>query len=100
MLDIAATPPATLQKARCIGLRNGLHHVYIGNVEDPSRQATLCPTCGLRAIGRDGYRITTYELDADGSCKGCGTKLAGVFADKPGKWGPRRQPVEIEPFAA
>ena len=100
MLDTAATPAATLQRARSIGLRNGLHHVYIGNVYDPARQATLCPTCGLRAIGRDGYKITTYELDGEGACKGCGTKMAGVFADRPGHWGPRRLPVEIERFAA
>jgi len=100
MLDVPPTPSATLQKARCIGLKNGLHHVYVGNIKDPARQATLCPTCGLRAIGRDGYKITTYELEADGSCKGCGTKLAGVFAAKPGQWGPRRQPVEIEHYAA
>ena len=100
MLEVAPTPSATLQRARCIALRNGLHHVYVGNVQDPARQATLCPTCGLRCIGRDGYRITTYELDAEGACKGCGTKLAGVFADKPGQWGPRRQPIEIERYAA
>ncbi len=100
MLDVAPTPSATLQRARCIALKNGLHHVYVGNVQDPARQATICPTCGLRCIGRDGYRITTYELEAEGSCKGCGTKLAGVFADKPGQWGPRRQPVEIERYAA
>ena len=86
MLDVAPTPSATLQKARCIGPKNGLRHVYVGNVQDPARQATLCPTCGLRCIGRDGYKITTYELDAEGACKGCGTKLAGVFADKPGQW--------------
>ena len=66
----------------------------------PARQATLCPTCGLRCIGRDGYRITTYELGADGACKGCGTPVAGVFAGKAGSWGPRRQPGEIERYAA
>jgi pyruvate formate lyase activating enzyme len=100
MLETPRTPSATLQKARCIALRAGLHHVYIGNVEDPSRQATLCATCGLRAVGRDGYKVTTYELDTDGTCKGCGTKLAGVFAERPGNWGARRLAVEIEPYAA
>jgi pyruvate formate lyase activating enzyme len=100
MLETPRTPSATLQRARAIALRAGLHHVYIGNVEDPSRQSTPCATCGLRAIGRDGYRITTYELDATGACKGCGTKLAGVFAERPGNWGARRLAVEIEPYAA
>jgi len=100
MLDVQPTPGATLQRARAVALSNGLHHVYIGNVQDPARQATLCPTCGLRLIGRDGYRITTYELDAAGACKGCGTKMPGVFAEKPGNWGARRLPVEIGRYAA
>ena len=58
MLETPPTPPATLQRARSIAIRNGLAHVYVGNVHDPARQATLCPTCGARAIGRDGYTIT------------------------------------------
>ena len=80
MLETAPTPPPTLQKARAIAIRNGLHHVYVGNVHDPARQATLCPACGARAIGRDGYRITAYALDAAGACSSCGTRMAGVFA--------------------
>ena len=64
MLDTPPTPPATLQKARSIAIKNGLAHVYVGNVHDPARQATLCPTCGARVIGRDGYTITAYSLDA------------------------------------
>ena len=90
MLETAPTPPATLQKARAIAIRNGLSHVYVGNVHDPARQATLCPTCGARAIGRDGYTITAYALDASGACISCGTRMAGVFAAKPGAWGARR----------
>ena len=80
MLETAPTPPPTLQKARAIAIRNGLHHVYVGNVHDPARQATLCPACGARAIGRDGYTITAYALDAAGACSSCGTRMAGVFA--------------------
>jgi pyruvate formate lyase activating enzyme len=100
MLDTPPTPLATLQKARAIGIQNGLTHVYIGNVRDPAREATICPTCGARCIGRDRYEITAYELDAEGRCKSCGTKMAGVFADKPGRWGARRLPVAIERYAA
>ncbi len=100
MLDTPPSPPATLQRARAIAVRNGLEHVYVGNVHDPARQATLCPTCGARAIGRDGYTITAYALDAAGACVGCGAKMAGVFAAKPGAWGSRRMAVEIERYAA
>jgi pyruvate formate lyase activating enzyme len=100
MRETEPTPLATLQKARAIAIRNGLHHVYVGNVHDPSRQATLCPTCGARAIGRDGYMITTYALDASGACLSCGAEMAGVFAAQPGAWGARRLSVEIERYAA
>ena len=100
MRETEPTPPPTLQKARAIAIRNGLQHVYVGNVHDPARQATLCPTCGSRAIARDGYAITTYALDASGACASCGAKMAGVFAAKPGAWGSRRLPVDIERYAA
>jgi len=100
MLDTSPTPLATLQKARSIALAAGLQHVYIGNVHDPARQATLCPTCGARLIRRNGYDIAAYRLDAHGACQSCGTKLAGVFEAKPGNWGAKRQPVDIERFAA
>ena len=66
MLDTPPTPLATLQSARATALKNGLQHVYVGNVHDPAREATLCPTCGARCIGRDRYRITEYHLDAAG----------------------------------
>ncbi len=100
MLDTSATPLATLQRARAIGIANGLKHVYVGNVRDPAREATLCPSCGARAIGRDRYEITEYRLDAEGRCLSCGTRMAGVFAAGPGRWGSRRMAVDIERYAA
>ena len=100
MLDKQATPAKTLQRARSIAIRNGLQHVYVGNVRDPARQATLCATCGERVIARDGYTIGAYQLDAAGRCRSCGTTMAGVFADRPGDWGERRLPVDIGRYAA
>ena len=100
MLDKPPTPLATLQRARGIGAKNGLKHVYVGNIHDPAREATLCPTCGAPCIGRDRYLITSYELDESGCCKRCGDKMAGVFAGTPSEWGRRRLPVQIERYAA
>ena len=59
-----------------------------------------CPTCGARAISRDGYTIKAYALDASGACASCGAKMAGVFAPTPGAWGARRLAVDIERYAA
>jgi pyruvate formate lyase activating enzyme len=95
MLDLPRTPAASLRRARGIGLRNGLKHVYIGNVPDREGSRTTCAACGFPLIGREGYAITDWNLK-NGACPRCGTPLAGVFDKEPGTWGNRRQPVRIE----
>ena len=100
MLDTPPTPPATLARARQRALANGLHHVYTGNVHDPTGQSTTCTTCGDVVIERDGYRLGRYRLDDLGRCRSCATLLAGVFDGPAGTWGPRRQPVRLHPPAA
>ncbi|MCB1736615.1 MAG: AmmeMemoRadiSam system radical SAM enzyme, partial [Gammaproteobacteria bacterium] len=95
MRDIPPTPPATLIRAREIALRNGIHHVYTGNVHDKSGQSTYCPSCGGLVIGRDWYQLSDWHLDPDGQCTHCGHAIAGVFDPQPGDWGPRRQPVRL-----
>jgi pyruvate formate lyase activating enzyme len=95
MLDTPPTPPATLTRARRIGLENGLRHVYTGNVHDEEGGSTYCHGCGRRVIGRDWYRLTEWNLTAGGACASCGTRCTGVFEDRPGGWGPRRLPVRL-----
>ena len=98
MLDTPATPKSTLSRARDIALRNGLHHVYTGNVHDFEGSSTYCPKCGEILIGRDWYRLSTWNLrvrDRQSTCANCGTAIAGVFENQPGSWGSRRQPVHI-----
>lgn len=99
MRDRPPTPKATLDKARHIGVRNGLKHVYVGNVRDPQRQTTYCASCGEALILRNSHAIATYALDARGGCLACGTPLAGRFGERAGSWGARRQPVEIANYA-
>jgi pyruvate formate lyase activating enzyme len=94
MLDRPPTPPATLTRARAIGLRNGLRYVYTGNVHDESGGTTYCPRCREPLIGRDWYRLTTWALRT-GRCMHCGTDVPGLFEDRPGRWGPRRLPVHL-----
>jgi pyruvate formate lyase activating enzyme len=98
MLDTPATPIRTLTRSREIALRNGLHHVYTGNVHDFRGSSTYCHGCGEVLIGRDWYELSTWNLDmkdAHAVCTSCGAVIAGVFEQQPGTWGSRRQPIHI-----
>jgi pyruvate formate lyase activating enzyme len=97
MLDVPATPPSTLRRARDIARRAGLRYVYVGNVHDEEAESTFCPGCGAKLIGRDWYRLTAWHLDAEGRCRSCGHRLPGVFEPGPGAWGPRRAMVRMAP---
>ena len=93
MLDTPPTPPVTLTRAREIALANGVRYAYTGNVFDAAGQSTYCHRCGALVIERDWYRLGRYRLTDDGHCEACGTRIPGVFAGPPGKWGARRLPV-------
>jgi pyruvate formate lyase activating enzyme len=95
MTDLPATPPATLRRARRIALDAGLHYVYVGNVHDAEGDSTWCPGCGKRVIERDWYQLGEWRLGDAGQCTHCGHQIAGVFDERPGDWGPRRQPVSM-----
>jgi pyruvate formate lyase activating enzyme len=95
MTDVPPTPPATLQRAREIGLSQGLHHVYTGNVHDRDGGTTFCSGCRTPLIERDWYVIEGWALDAAGSCPKCGTVLPGHFDSAPGHFGRRRIPLRV-----
>jgi pyruvate formate lyase activating enzyme len=98
MRDKAATPKATLTRARRIARGNGLHHVYTGNVYDPDGSSTYCPRCGEVLIGRTGYELDAWNLaldDGNAACRSCSSPVPGVYEAVPGTWGSRRQPVSI-----
>lgn len=97
MLDVPATPKATLTRARDIAMRNGLAHVYTGNVHDREGGSTLCSACGAAVVERDWYNILSWRLTGDGHCRECGAPVAGVFDGPPGEWGARRMPVQLSP---
>ncbi|GKT12301.1 MAG: pyruvate formate lyase activating enzyme [Thiomicrorhabdus sp.] len=94
MMDNPATPQETLESARLIAIQAGLKYVYTGNVVDPEGQATYCPNCNTKVIERHYHEVSAWRLK-DGCCKNCGTKIAGVFVDKAGTWGNRRQPIRL-----
>jgi pyruvate formate lyase activating enzyme len=95
MTEVAATPPATLRRARRIGISNGLKYVYTGNVHDTEGGTTFCPGCGTDLVVRDWYRILEFHIDEQGACSECGARIAGRFAAFSGSFGRRRIPVRI-----
>ncbi len=73
--DLPATPLATLERARDIGREAGLEFVYLGNVDAPGAEDTVCPGCGAIAVGRRGFSVTLEQLGENGACGACGTCL-------------------------
>jgi len=76
MTDRPATPIETLKRTRDIGLSEGLHYVYLGNVLD--EEITRCPQCGNTLICRHGYFVTEYNI-TNGRCPDCNAPIAGVW---------------------
>jgi len=95
MTDVAATPAATLTRAREIAQRAGLRYVYTGNVHDEEGGTTECPSCARPVIVRDWYSIRQYHLKDDGACKHCGAQLPGRYQKFGPPFGPRRIPVRL-----
>jgi len=80
MKDVPPTPLETLQRARQIGLEEGLHYVYVGNIPDDSGQNTYCPRCDHLLVRRQGYRIAENDI-REGRCLACDTPIAGVWTE-------------------
>jgi pyruvate formate lyase activating enzyme len=77
--NIPPTPVATLEKAREIGMKEGLQFVYAGNVPGHPGENTYCPKCKKVLISRVSYYIDTSGLKS-GSCKYCGCPIPGVWS--------------------
>ncbi len=72
--DLPPTPVETLKMARTIGLEAGLHYVYLGNIDEPGSEDTVCPECGATAVRRSGYTVLARHT-RDGKCANCGQDL-------------------------
>lgn len=73
--DLDPTPLATLERAVEIGRAEGLHFVYLGNVDVPGGEDTVCPGCGAVAISRRRFADLAEKLDDKGRCEKCGAEL-------------------------
>jgi pyruvate formate lyase activating enzyme len=80
MTDRAATPVSSLQRARQIGLSEGLKYVFVGNIPGEDGENTICPKCKETVVERMGFSIMSQNL-TNGKCGNCGEPIAGVFAN-------------------
>jgi pyruvate formate lyase activating enzyme len=74
------TPLTTLERAVSLGRREGLRHVYVGNVPSDHHADTYCPGCGEILVERHGLlRVRNAVVDA--RCPRCHRTIAGVGWD-------------------
>jgi len=69
------TPLSTLERARNIGIAEGLRFVYIGNVPGHPYENTYCPNCQHSLIERYGFSLTRYSVSPDRHCPYCGEEI-------------------------
>ncbi len=75
---IPTTPVSILERAREIGLEQGLLYVYLGNVFDHPAENTYCHQCQKLLVKRKGLYITDNKIK-QGKCSFCETKIPGRF---------------------
>lgn len=59
-----------------VGLAEGLHYVYVGNL--PGEADTFCHSCGRLLIRRIGFLVVQNHIGPGGCCLACGTRVPGV----------------------
>lgn len=86
MMDRENTTAETLVIATEIGLKEGLHFVYPGNLpgEVGDYENTVCPFCGETLVRRFGYTILDYKV-SDGECSRCHKPIPGLWRTDKGE---------------
>jgi len=79
MKNLPPTPISTLERARNIAIKEGIHYVYIGNVPGHKAENTYCPNCKNILIKRMGYQIQIINL-TNGKCKFCNNPIPGIWS--------------------
>jgi len=79
MTGTPPTPQDTLYRAREIAASKGMRYVYCGNIPGAAGQDTVCPSCGLELIKREGFSVKRNLIGEKGTCA-CGANIPGVWA--------------------
>jgi pyruvate formate lyase activating enzyme len=75
MMEFGPTPVETLEKHYEVAKKEGLTYAYLGNVPGHPLEDTYCPGCNNVVIGRYGFNIDAWNLDAHNRCKICGYQI-------------------------
>ncbi len=68
-----------LERAREIGLGEGLRYVYTGNVAGHAAENTFCTGCGKEIISRQGFFVRGMAMRGS-ACSHCGSVVPGRFS--------------------
>ncbi|MFQ5900545.1 MAG: AmmeMemoRadiSam system radical SAM enzyme [Thermodesulfobacteriota bacterium] len=77
MTHLPRTPASTINRAREIGLAEGLRFVYTGNLPGDPGENTYCYNCKKPLIERHGFFIKGHQIK-DSCCPFCKTHIPGV----------------------
>ena len=75
MTDRPPTPVSTLERARELARKNGIHYPYIGNIPGHRWENTYCHNCGELLIERYGFSIVNYAITEEKRCPKCNTEI-------------------------
>ncbi len=78
LLDAPRTSPDRMLKAKEIALKQGLKHVYLGNVSLPGSGDTKCPKCDRVLVERGRFEVKRNDIKK-GSCPYCNEEIDGLF---------------------
>jgi len=81
---VPPTPVSNLEKARDIGMAEGLKFVYVGNVPGHPYENTYCPGCKRILVERRGFSIATYDIGSGQLCPYCAEVIPMVGEAAPG----------------
>lgn len=84
MTEFGHTPVRTLEAHREVAREAGLRYAYVGNVPGHQYEHTYCPGCGIIAVERYGFDITSWNLDESGQCRRCGYSIPIIGGLDPG----------------
>jgi len=75
MTDRSPTPVSTLERARELARKQGIHYAYVGNVPGHRWEDTYCHNCGEVLIQRYGFDITKYRISEEKKCPTCNVEI-------------------------